>query len=106
MCFKIRRESPRDCGAASYVSLIQCYPDSTFMKYVTLHTYVFYVCGVMSCPDLQSCVMKCMRFHMSVMCAHTCVLICAVHACMYIHIQKNQLKLLSFTKLFLFDLEK
>lgn len=61
--FKIQRESPRGCGVASYISLIQCYPNSTFTKYVAIHIHAFFVCGVMSCPNLQNHVIKCMRFH-------------------------------------------
>lgn len=62
MCFRIQRESPRGCGVTSHVSLIQCYPSSAFMNYVAIHTHGFFVCGVVSCPDLQRGVIKCSIF--------------------------------------------
>lgn len=62
MCFRIQRESPRGCGVTSHISLIQCYPSSAFMNYVAIHTHGFFVCGVVSCPDLQRGVIKCSIF--------------------------------------------
>lgn len=71
--FRIERESPRGCGVTSHISLIQCYPNSTFMNYVAIQAHGFFVWGVMSCPDLQRDVIKC-----SIFTGRSCVLFVCV----------------------------
>lgn len=83
MYFKIQRDSPRGCGVASYISLIQFHPDSTSINYVAIHKRGGFIHGVMSCPNRQSCVIECLRFPCG-SCVHTRV--CSYVCCSCVHV--------------------
>lgn len=101
--FKIQRESPHGCGVASYISLIQCYPNSTFMKYVAIHIHAFFVGGVMS-RSAEPCDKMHAFSHIGHVC--TCVCLCVLFTCACIYMCRGtNYKLLNFKKIFLFYLE-